>query len=196
VAEVTFAPEPTKKSLSITCPFRGYTCLIGWKRNIGWKTTGDITSVDIEYTINGTDWIEIATGVENKDYYTWTIPDAPSDIAQVRITETGGDLVAVSDRFFIAAEKTLFIVRPSEGPSVLGGSVYGLNWANVGLILLVDLEYTLNGTDWITIADSVENPGTCAWNVPDIEANDVRIRISETNGSLESISDPFSIGGN
>jgi hypothetical protein len=193
VAEVTFAPEPTEKSLSITCPFRGYTYLIGRRRNIGWKTTGDITSVDIEYTVNGTDWIEIATGVENTHYHTWTIPDAPSDIARVRITETGGDLVAVSDPFFIAAEKTLFMVRPPGGGSVLAGSKYGLNWASVGTIALVDLAYTLNGTDWISIADSVPNPGTFAWTVPDIETNDVRIRISETNGSLESISDPFSI---
>lgn len=193
VAEVTFAPEPTEKSLSITSPFRGYTCLIGWTRNIGWKTTGDITSVDIEYTVNGTDWIEIATGVENTDYYTWTIPDAPSDIARVSITETGGALVAVSDPFFIAAEETLFIIRPSEGTSVLGGSEYGLNWASVGTIELVDLEYTLNGTDWISIADSVANPGTFAWTVPDIETNDVRIRIRETNGSVKSISDPFKI---
>jgi len=194
VAEVTFATESTEKSLSITSPFRGYTCLIGWERNISWKTTGDIASVDLEYTINGTDWMEIATGVENKDYYTWTTPNAPSDIAQVRVTETGGSTVSVCDPFFIAVEETLFMVRPSAGTSVPRGSVYGLNWAEVGEIELVDLEYTLNGTDWISIANSVENPGTFAWTVPDIETNDVRIRISETNGSLESISDPFSIG--
>ena len=85
------------------------------------------------------------------------------------------------------------MVRPPGGGSVLAGSKYGLNWASVGTIALVDLAYTLNGTDWISIADSVPNPGTFAWTVPDIETNDVRIRISETNGSLESISDPFSI---
>jgi hypothetical protein len=138
-------------------------------------------------------WIEIATGVENTHYYTWTIPDTPSDIAQVRITETGGDLVAASDPFLIAAKKALFMVRPTVGASVLAGSEYGLNWASVGDISQVDLAYTLNGTEWITIADSVPNPGPFAWTVPDIETNDVRIRISETDSSLESISDPFSI---
>jgi hypothetical protein len=193
VAEVTFAPESTEKSLSITSPFRGYTCLIGKKRNIGWETTGDITSVDIEYTVDGKNWIEIATGVKNTHYYTWTIPNTPSDITRVRITETGGDLVAVSDPFFIAAEKTLFMVRPTAGGSVLAGSEYGLNWASVGDISQVDLKYTLDGNKWITIAKSVPNPGPFVWTVPNIKANNVRIRIKETNGSVQSISDPFDI---
>ena len=76
---------------------------------------------------------------------------------------------------------------------MLAGSEYGLNWASVGDISQVDLAYTLDGTDWITIAKSVSNPGPYAWTVPNIKANNVRIRIRETDSSLESISDPFSI---
>ncbi len=193
VAEVKIETQVTKKSLNVTSPFRGYTCLIGKKRNIGWETTGDISKVDIEYTVNGKNWIGIAKGVKNTHYYTWTIPNTPSDIAQVRIKETGGDLVSVSDPFFIAAKKTLFMVRPTEGTSVLADSEYGLNWAIVGDIAKVDLAYTLNGSKWITIAKSVSNPGPYAWTVPNIKENNVMIRISETNGSVKSISDPFKI---
>jgi len=122
VAEVKIETQITKKSLNITSPFRRYTCLIGKKRNMGWETTGDISKIDFEYTVNGKNWIEIAKGVKNTHYYTWTIPNTPSDIAQVRITEAGGGLVSVSDPFLIAAKKTLFIVRPAKGASVLAGS--------------------------------------------------------------------------
>jgi hypothetical protein len=193
VAEVKFNHQSTQKSISITCPFRGYTYLIDKKRNIGWETTGDISSVDIDYTIDGKNWIGIAKGVKNTHYYTWTIPNTSSDIAQVRIKETGGNLVDVSDPFFIAANKTLFMVRPTRGGSLRAGSKYGLNWATVGTIAKVDLAYTLDGTKWVTIANSVPNPGTFAWAVPDIKANNVRIRISETNGDVKSITDPFNI---
>ena len=101
VAELTFAEEPKEKSLRVTSPSEGYACLIGIERNIGWISTGNIHRVELEYTVNGTDWIQIARGVQNKHYYRWTIPDTPSKAAWIRVRETGGTIVAKNGPFRI-----------------------------------------------------------------------------------------------
>ena len=131
--------------------------------------------------------------MENKHYYTWTVPDTPSDIAQVRISEYGGNLESVSDPFFIAKDSSLFVVRPSSGDSVRAGSEYGLNWSAIGGISKVNLEYTLDGNKWVSIAKSVDSEGPHAWKVPNTKASNVRIRVSDSKGNLKSISDPFNI---
>ena len=104
----------------------------------------------------------------------------------------GTRTVCFDTRFHEVDNRSGEIIR-SISASVLAGSKCGLNWAIVGDISKVDLAYTLNGSKWITIAKSVPNPGPYAWTVPNIKENNVMIRISETNGSVKSISDPFKI---
>jgi hypothetical protein len=193
VAEVKINPQPTQKSLNMTCPFHGYTYLIGKKRNIGWETFGNIPSVDIEYTADGKNWTKIANGVKNKHHYTWTIPNTPSEEAKIRVKESGGSVVSVSDPFIIAKTKSAYVVRPSKGATVRAGKKYGLNWFIVGNIGKVDLEYSTNGGGkWNSIAKSVSSR-PYSWNVPNTKANNVLIRIKETGGSVQSISAPFNI---
>jgi sugar lactone lactonase YvrE len=54
-------------------------------------TTTDVSSVDISYSLNnGTDWTSIVTEhPSTSGEYTWTLPDAVSAMARVRVTKAG-----------------------------------------------------------------------------------------------------------
>ncbi len=203
IGELTFGPEPAEASLRITSPYKGCTYLIGTQRYIGWRSTGAVEKVDIEYSSNGTDWVAIASGVDNKEHYLWEVPDTPTHNAHIRIKETDGDTMAQNGPFMIVQEKSLYINRPSPGMRVAAGSRFGMTWISVGDIPKVDLEYTLDGKNWIVLAEGLNNKKSYlvkvgndyigGWEVPDVNTDRARLRIRETGGNIVHESESFSI---
>jgi len=193
VARLNIEEKDVEDSIRVTFPFRGSTALVGRTRNIAWTNVGDTAKVDLEYTVNGKEWISIAKGVDNKNYHPWTIPDTPCDAARLRVRESGGKLVGESGGFMIATDKSLFVVRPERAAKVLAGARYGLTWASVGEISKVTLEYTIDGTRWVAIAAGVANTMAHTWEVPNAPSSTVRIRVKETGGEIVAVSDAFSI---
>ena len=73
---------------------------VGGEYYITWASAG-ITDVFIEYSPdNGDEWIPIDTVPAKGGRYTWIVPDNPSQFCVVRISDTGGQPVDMSDAVF------------------------------------------------------------------------------------------------
>jgi len=202
VAELIIGPEPKEKSLSVTAPHAAHPIVTGNIYPIGWWSRGAIDKVDLEYSVNGKDWISIEKDVENSHRYLWTVPDAVSEAAVVRVRETGGPVVAESEPFIITAEKAIGIVFPRQGDVYTAGATHYPAYCSVGKMDFITFEYSVDGGEWIKITDRHPNKSArraewnapaFAWKVPAIDSDNVRLRVSETGGKASTFSEPFSI---
>jgi hypothetical protein len=204
VAELIIKPEPTEleKSLRVTAPHAAHPIVTGNVYPIGWWSYGAVAKVDLEYSINGKDWISIEKNVANSHRYHWTVPDSVSNQAVVRVGETGGEVTAESERFIITAEKAIGIVLPRKGDAYIAGATHYPAYCSVGEMEFITFEYSVDGGKWIKITDKHPNKSAkraqwnapaFAWKTPAINSNNVRLRVSETGGESTVISEPFSI---
>ncbi len=201
VAELTVEPEPKEETIKVTAPHSSHPIVVGNVYPIGWWSQGNIARVDIEYSMNGTDWVSVADGVENEHYFAWTVPDAVSESAFVRVRETGGTVKALSEPFTITTDKAIGIVSPGKGDIYVAGKTHYPAYFSTGNMERITFEYSVDGGEWIRITDS--HPDTVeiaqwnvpgfAWKVPAIASDAVRLRVSETGGTASVVSEPFSI---
>ena len=63
-------------NIAITAPKAGEGWRPGSSHAITWTSSG-ITTVKIEYSIDGSIWNQLATPVASAGTYTWTVPDEP-----------------------------------------------------------------------------------------------------------------------
>jgi len=202
VAELIIEPEPKEKSLRVTAPHAAHPIVTGNVYPIGWWSHGGIAEVDLEYSVNGRDWIAIEKNVENGHRYLWTVPDRVSDSAVVRVHETGGRITAESEPFIITAEKAIGIVFPRKGNVYTAGATHYPAYCSVGQMEFITFEYSVDGGQWIKITDQHPNKSALraewnapalAWKVPAINSDNVRLRVSETGGRASTVGEPFSI---
>jgi photosystem II stability/assembly factor-like uncharacterized protein len=173
------SPIFTISTLAITSPIGGEFWKIGTSKNITWDSDG-ISQLRLQYsTNNGSTWnlITSFTPAVNGSY-SWTVPNAPSSQARVRINSTAN--VAQADS---SAETfniySLSLNSPNSGQIWTGGSEQSIYWSASGVDKL-KLEYSLdNGVTWSLIADSVEvMPSNYTWTVPNIPTNQAKVRVS------------------
>ena len=87
--------------IAVTSPNGGENWLVGSSHNITWTSSGNSGNVKIEYsTNNGTNWTSIIASTPDDGSYTWTIPNAPSTSCLVRVSDTDGSPVDVSNSVF------------------------------------------------------------------------------------------------
>jgi hypothetical protein len=202
VAELIIKPEPKEKSLRMTAPHAAHPIVTGNVYPIGWWSHGAIAKVDLEYSVNGKDWISIEKNVENNHRYHWTVPDSVSNRAVVRVREADGKVSAESEPFIITAEKAIGIVFPRKGYVYTAGATHYPAYCSVGEMEFITFEYSVDSGKWIKITDKHPNKSArraqwnapaFAWKTPAINSNNVRLRVSETGGKPAVVSEPFSI---
>lgn len=80
-------------TITVTAPNGGELWQYGTTEAITWTHTGNVTDVNIEYsTDNGVNWIYLAT-MPNTNTYNWTIPNQPTPLALVRVTDVNNPTV-------------------------------------------------------------------------------------------------------
>jgi len=86
-SEETFSILPPP-SMTLISPIGGENWRIGSTQNIMWTSTS-ISNVKLEYTTNnGSDWMTIITSASaSSGAYAWTVPNTPSIICKVRISD-------------------------------------------------------------------------------------------------------------
>ena len=187
--------------ISVTSPNGGEEWGVGSTQNITWDITGSIANVKLEYSSDGgANYTLIDSQVTaSTGSYSWTIPDAITNNAYVKISDSSDDSVFdVSDAAFkIKASFTL--TSPKGGETWIVDDVHNITWETYGTVTNVKLEYSSDeGNNWILIVDSTSNSGTYPWTVPNSISNQCRVRVSDVNdSSANDISDSnFKIRGN
>jgi hypothetical protein len=187
----------------VTSPNGGEEWEVGSTQSITWTSSGDVSSVMIEYSPdNGNTWSTIAASIENSGTYDWLVPDTVSNECLVRVSanDGGGDPRPsdINDEVFsiiLPSSPTITVIIPNGGEQLIINSIFSINWFSTNSREDVKIEYSINGGEnWKIITNSTENDGEYDWTVPDEPSEICLVRISETDGDSVDVSDAvFSI---
>ena len=152
-------------SVSLTSPDGGQSWKYGTVHNITWSAAG-ITEVALDYrTATANPWIEIVTGLDaTTGTYAWTIPNAPTSEASVRVRDLGGSISDVSASTF-AITVPAFSANPAP--------------VDVG-----DVAVNASGT----VAVTISNAGTAFLGITSISSNNPVFHVGRTGFNVNAAS--------
>jgi photosystem II stability/assembly factor-like uncharacterized protein len=176
-------------NLSVVAPEKNAIWFSGTTRAIKWKNTGT-TNLKLEYSINGGTLYSsiIASVPSSASQYLWNIPNGlNSTQCKIRITDLSNlTNVATNDSLFSILTSPS-IISPNGGEVLAANSIAYIYWFSKSTALTFNLEYTLDGINWLPIANGVQaylnasgnNSGFYAWTVPNVTSTTCKIRITD-----------------
>ncbi|MDD3803375.1 MAG: hypothetical protein PHW02_03180, partial [bacterium] len=183
VSMVLISLSVFSQAYSLRTPTGGETYVIGNQMPIHWDTAGAVTAARLEYSIDGgTNWIVIITTTPNDGDYLWTVPNAATALAKVRISNpTDPTNFDISDSVFEIQKPVIDVKKPDGGNILRIGESYPIHWDWSGGVANVKIEYSIDdGTNWTVIIASTANDGEHIWTVPNYPSVNCRIRITST----------------
>jgi endonuclease/exonuclease/phosphatase family metal-dependent hydrolase len=114
-------------SIAVVSPNGGENLTADSTEPITW-TSANVANVNIDYTVNGTSWITVATGLAaSAGAYSWTVPNQTTSSALVRISDaTNGSVNDTSNSAFTITGSGVAVVVINEiGANEPGSSVTG-----------------------------------------------------------------------
>jgi hypothetical protein len=193
-------PLPAKPKIFIQYPVGMQNLIAGAKEEIRWSSAR-VGNVNIQYSIDGKNWIDIQTGVPATDRkISWTVPQVGSSTVIVRVSDAANaGVFDQTEGTFSIFKATLSLIKPTASERIGQKEPFDITW-NSQLVTSVKIEFSPNGeAPWQTIAENVasSNSGTSSfkWTAPEIITSEAVIRVSDaTNGEIISQSAPFAIG--
>jgi hypothetical protein len=189
------AADTQAPTATVASPNGGETWAAGSLHNVTWSASDNVgvTSVALAYSLdNGGAWTSIASGIANSGSYGWTLPQAVSTQARVRVTardaanNSGADM---SDSPFTLADQTaptVTVTAPNGGETWGIGETHDITWTaadNIG-VTTVDLAVSSdNGVNWTSIVDGHANDGVYAWTVSAGAGNQTLVRALAHDGA-------------
>ena len=164
-----------KSVLAITAPNGGETLNVGSSSNITWTATGTVSNVKLEYsTDNGSTWSTIIASTSNTGSYSWTVADAITSSALVKITDVdSGHLVSSAQSAAnFTIQSNMAITAPASAANWAVAEAHNITWTNTGTVGQVRLYYATSKdsyTAWTEITSgAATNSNSYPWTVSDI----------------------------
>ncbi len=178
----------TNVSVPITLysPAGGELWQNGTVHPITWLAAASIANVNIDYSVdNGVTWTNIVSNTPaNASSYSWTVPNTLSTTCRVKITNSADASVVASSSsvFTITAylPPAITLNTPAGAETFTGGFPQMIKWTSVN-VTNIKIEFSSdNGATWSTVAASVPAAsGSYSWSVPNIDASQCLIRLSD-----------------
>ena len=184
---------PIVKLLS---PHGGESYKGGETVSIRWEQATDIAGFSVEfpnkvitlrYSVDGGGWQLIAQDEANDGQYDWTVPVTNSANIRLKIeAKDGAGNIGENtspDAFTIdSVAPAVTLTAPNGGDVLRGGSVFTITWdlATDGFGLTdapIRLSYSIDGVNWLLIAEGQLNDGQFDWNVPEDDSESLLVRI-------------------
>lgn len=172
-------------SIKVTSPTTGTEVWrVGETHDITWEINGSISSVKIEYSVDGgNNWVIPAivdsTPASNLSY-PWTIPDNISDNVMVKISNVDDpNMYDVSDNPFKIKGK-IVVTSLDGGETYTVGSSQVITWEKYGTLGNVNIKYSTDGgvTFPNTIATVLASDLNYTWSpIPDNITDTARVKI-------------------
>jgi Concanavalin A-like lectin/glucanases superfamily len=165
------------RSAIITSPSYRDGVFSGGEESVITFLANGIKKGNFEYSVNGGLWKEIESDVDlAKTSLEWTLPEVTTARAYVRLTDTGGFPIAVSDSFKIMNGELNF-KGGASGEEFEGGDPRTILWY-YEQVDFFDLQFSSNGgSDWSDIERDVSAaPRYYEWTVPNVATNSAVIR--------------------
>ncbi len=165
------------RSAIITSPSYRDGIFSGGEESVITFLASGITKGNFEYSVNGGLWKEIQADVDlSKTSFEWTLPELTSSLAFVRLTDTDGFPIAVSDSFKILNGELNF-KEFVLGEEFSGGEEKTITWF-YKKVDYFDLQFSPNGGDyWENIVQNQNAPPRFYWwTVPNVSTSNAIIR--------------------
>jgi len=195
-----------KGTAAVTAPNGSSVWISGDTHQIVWDRTGSIGNVDFHYSVNDGTWGSIATGIASpnatNNTYDWPLPDGSGGAivsSNVKVRLTGANVAAaiISPAFQVKGKLILLTPDPNGvGLSYTLSDTMNMAWTAKGDIGNVKVEYTKNGTDWVTITNTAAQNGPYGFtmdatttNFPEEATAGAKVRISDADeASVSAVS--------
>ncbi len=168
------------------------TCYIYWYSKL------NATLFNLEYTLDGINWLPLAIGVSafpnadgnNSGFYAWTTPNVTSTTCKVRITDASNSVLkSVSANFFtLTQQKNLDLTNPNSLQNYTVGSSVYISWTSQGISQVTIYFSSDGGNNFTPIVQNYTNTGFYTWTVPNITSTNCLIKIMDAASSLQDIS--------
>ena len=183
------------QGLTITTPNGSEEFIIGNKHPIHWNWSGSISSVKLEYSLDGCiNWILIASSTQNDGDYLWTIPDTTSSNCFIRISDVANSMINdLCDGSFSILRQSIDIRKPDGGEILVIGETCPIHWDWTGKFNDVKIEYSTDaGGTWVSITNSTSNDGSYNWTIPNTPSPTCLIRVTNKDDiDCSNTSDAF-----
>ncbi|HPN38799.1 MAG TPA: hypothetical protein PL041_10370, partial [Melioribacteraceae bacterium] len=170
----------TIKALELVYPNGKEYFLADSTINIRWNSA-NVANVKISYAVDSLlNWLPIKTLPSLPAFYSWKVPNNPTNRAIIKIEDADNIPLDISDvsngKFSIG---TIQLSSPNGGQSFVVGSKQIISWQSHVSVQKVKIELTTNGgASWSQVVDSLASvPSTYLWTVPNARSSDCRIRI-------------------
>ncbi len=176
--------------LVITAPNGGENWPVASSKVITWDRTGSIASVRLEYSNNGgTTFTPIIASTANAGSYAWTVPDAITTQALVRIYDTGDFTVTDTSNAVFKIQGSFAVTSPNGGESWMVTSDHDITWTSSGSVAFVNLSYSKDsGGTWTSIVTNEANDGNFTWTLP-IQSVSTRVRVKVADATDSDAND-------
>ena len=164
-----------KSVLSLTSPNGGNTLNVGASSNITWTTTGTVANVKLEYsTDNGSTWNTITASTSNTGSYSWTVPDAISSQALVRVTDidAGHPASSAQSASEFTIQSNMAVSAPTTSNNWAVNETHNITWTDTGTVGQIRIYYATSKdsyASWTEVTSgATSNSNTYSWTLPDI----------------------------
>ncbi len=176
-----------KGALTLTAPNGAELWTVNSSRAVTWTRTGSITNVKLEYSTNSgstypnliTASTDAATGT-----YAWTLPDAITATAKVRVSDTSDATVQDESNAVFKIVGVLTLTAPNGGEKWTVGNSQNVTWTRIGSIANAKLEYSTDGgTTYpnLIVATTVASSLSYAWTIPNTPSATVKVKVSDVD---------------
>ncbi|MFZ5519528.1 MAG: FG-GAP-like repeat-containing protein [Candidatus Zhuqueibacterota bacterium] len=180
------------ESIAVTSPNGGEDWQIGSSHDITWSSDETSGTVHIEYsTDNGSNWADVVASTTDDGSYTWTVPNAPSTLCLVRVTDTDSDPSDESDATFTISEvASITVTAPNGAEDWEVGTSQSITWTSESTSGTVHIEYsTDSGSNWADVTASTTDDGSFDWTIPNAPSANCLVKVSDTDGTPTDQSD-------
>jgi len=172
-----------RAGFTLTAPNGSEAWVVGSLQNVTWTAAGTVANVKLEYsTDSGSTYpTVIVASVANAGTYAWTIPDAITTTARVRISDVNDSTASDTSNGNFKIQGSVTITAPNGGEKWTVGSSRTITWDRVGSIPFVKLEFSTNGGSiYSPITTSTSNTGSYGWTVPDNISTNCLVKVTDT----------------
>ena len=181
----------TGKILVVNTPNGGENLEVLKSTNISWLAKGITGNVKLEYTTNGTDFILIDSVNASPATYAWTVPADTTTRAKIRITTSDNSTTDLSNANFVISKPNLKLLTSLAGIIWKGNDNNNITWQSTFVdSITIDLK---DGSNLLWSVKEKANKGIFNITVPNINANNAKIFITEIGGVLKDSSASFKI---
>ncbi len=165
----------------------GGSYFVGELLTINWDPSGAGSYVKIEL-YHGSDYLTIASYVNNDGSYSYSIPESysPSSSYRIKVASTYNSSIFGFSNYFTISGQSITIISPSGGETLFIGDTYTISWQSENVGDYVKIGYEIDYYQY-EITPSTYDDGSYEWSIEFDLGQQCRIYV--TSLSYNHISD-------